>query len=148
MTPHRVAGYSKAGDDTLLRAAFRDVSENLPAGGWLSTSEDFVRFAMAFASDKLVKHATREQMVMRPKLLDGTPAPNPFGNPKYYYGIGIMVGPVDGRPAWFHTGGQSGASALLYWFPDSEVGVALMTNRDGSAIREPLARKIEEIASR
>jgi serine beta-lactamase-like protein LACTB, mitochondrial len=148
LVPHRVAGYSKAPDDTLVRAAFRDVSENLPAGGWLSTSEDLVRFVLAFESGKLVKPATRDQMLARPKLLDGAPAPNPFGNPKYYYGIGIMVGPVDGRSAWFHTGGQSGASALLYWFPDSEVAVALLTNRDGSAIREPLARKIEEIVSR
>jgi serine beta-lactamase-like protein LACTB len=148
LVPHRVAGYSKAPDDTIVRAAFRDVSENLPAGGWLSTTEDLARFVLAFQSGKLVTLTTRDQMVERPKLLDGTPAPNPFGNPKYYYGVGIMVGPIDGRSAWFHTGGQSGASALLYWFPDSNIAVALLTNRDGSAIREPLARKIEEIASR
>jgi CubicO group peptidase (beta-lactamase class C family) len=148
LVPHRVAGYSKASDHSFVRAAFRDVSENLPAGGWLATAEDLVRFVMAFESGKLVKPATRDQMFARPKLLDGTPAPNPFGSPNYYYGVGIMVGPVDGRPAWFHTGGQSGASALLYWFPDSKIAVALMTNRDGSAIREPLARKLEEIAGR
>ncbi len=148
LVPHRVAGYSKAPDDASVRAAFRDVSENLPAGGWLSTAEDLVRFAAAFQSGKLVTPATRDEMLERPKLLDGTPAPNPFGSPNYYYGMGIMVGPVDGRLAWFHTGGQSGASTLLYWFPDSKIAVALMTNRDGSAIREPLARKLEEIAGR
>jgi serine beta-lactamase-like protein LACTB, mitochondrial len=148
LVPHRVAGYSKATDDTLVRSTFRDVSENLPAGGWLSTAEDLVRFVLAFESGRLVKPATRDQMIAHPKLIDGTPAPNPFGNPKYYYGMGIMVGPVDGRSAWFHTGGQSGASALLYWFPDSRIAVALLTNRDGSAIREPLARKFEEIAAR
>jgi CubicO group peptidase (beta-lactamase class C family) len=146
--PHRVAGYSKAPDDAIVRAAFRDVSENLPAGGWLSTAEDLVRFALAFHSGKLVKLTTRDHMIEHAKLTDGTPAPNPFGDPRYYYGIGIMVGPVDARPAWFHTGGQSGASALLFWFPDSSVAVALLTNRDGSAIRESLARKIGEIAAR
>lgn len=148
IVPNRAAGYSKAPDDTIVRAAFRDVSENLPAGGWLSNAEDLVRFAVAFQSGKLVKQTTRDEMVERPKLIDGTPAPNPFGNVKYYYGIGIMVGPVDVRPAWFHTGGQSGASALLFWFPDSNVAVALLTNRDGSAIRESLARKIGDIAAR
>ncbi|MEO8018069.1 MAG: serine hydrolase domain-containing protein [Pseudomonadota bacterium] len=148
LVPHRVSGYSKAPDDTIARAAFRDVSENLPAGGWLSTTEDLVRFVSAFQSGKLVKLTTRDQMLERPKLLDGTPAPNPFGDPKYYYGMGIMVGPIDGQTAWFHTGGQSGASALLYWFPDSNIAVALLTNRDGAAIREPLARKIAEIAAR
>jgi CubicO group peptidase (beta-lactamase class C family) len=148
LVPHRVAGYSKASDGAFVRAAFRDVSENLPAGGWLSTAEDLVRFAMAFESGKLVKPATRDQMLEHPKLLDGTPAPNPFGSPNYYYGMGIMVGPIDGRPAWFHTGGQSGSSTLLFWFPDSRIAVALMTNRDGSAIREPLARRLAEIADR
>lgn len=147
LVPHRVAGYSKSADGSLSRAPFRDVSENLPAGGWLSTAEDLVRFVVAFEAGKLVKPATRDQMLEHPKLADGTLAPNPFGNPKYYYGTGIMVGPIDTQPAWFHTGGQSGASALLFWFPDSRVAVALLTNRDGSAIREPLARKIADIAS-
>jgi CubicO group peptidase (beta-lactamase class C family) len=148
LVPHRVAGYSKSPDGAFVRAAFRDVSENLPAGGWLATAEDLVRFAVAFQSGQLVWPATRDQMLQRPRLLDGTAAPNPFGSPNYYYGVGIMVGPVDGRRAWFHTGGQSGASTLLFWFPDSQIAVALMTNRDGSAIREPLARKLEEIAGR
>jgi serine beta-lactamase-like protein LACTB len=148
IVPHRVAGYSKGPNNTIVRAAFRDVSENLPAGGWLSTAEDLVRFALAFQSDGLVKAPTRDQMVEHPHLADGTPAPNPFGGAKYYYGMGIMVGPVDTHPAWFHTGGQSGASALLFWFPESNVAVALMTNLDGSAIRESLARKIGEIAAR
>jgi CubicO group peptidase (beta-lactamase class C family) len=124
------------------------VSENLPAGGWLSNAEDLVRFVIAFDSGKLVKPATREQMLAHPALIDGTPAPNPFGDARYYYGLGIMVGPVDAHPAWFHTGGQSGASALLFWFPESRVAVAMLTNRDGAAIRESLARKVGEIAGR
>jgi serine beta-lactamase-like protein LACTB len=148
IVPHRVAGYSKTPEGAFARAAYRDVSDNVPAGGYLSTAEDLARFAVAFESGQLVKPATRDRMVERPKLIDGTPAPNPSGNPKYYYGIGIMVGPLDAKPAWFHTGGQSGATALLYWFPDSKVVVALMTNRDGAAIRESLARRIGEIAAR
>jgi CubicO group peptidase (beta-lactamase class C family) len=122
------------------------VSENLPAGGWLATSEDLARFAVAFAQGRIVKPATRDRMIERPALLDGTPAPNPMGDPNYYYGTGVMVGPLDGRQAWFHTGGQSGATALLYWYPDSQVAVALMTNRDGRAISETLARKIADVS--
>jgi hypothetical protein len=52
------------------------------------------------------------------------------------------------KPAWFHTGGQSGATALLYWYPESQVAVALMTNLDGRAITEDLARKIADVAGR
>lgn len=146
--PHRVAGYSRGPDKTIVRAQFRDVSENLPAGGYLSTAEDLVRFAVAFRSGKLVNAATRDQMTEHPKLVDGTPAPNPFGNPNYYYGMGIMVDPGGVQPAWFHTGGQSGASALLFLFPKTDIAVAVMTNMDSLAVRESLARKIGEIASR
>src|SRR6185369_1437865 len=109
-------------------------------------SQDLARFALAFARGALVKPATRDLMVQRPLLKDGTPAPNPLPFPNYYYGMGVMVGPLDGNPAWFHTGGQSGATALLYWYPDSGVAVALMTNLDGRAINEELAARIAAVA--
>jgi CubicO group peptidase (beta-lactamase class C family) len=143
--PHRVAGYSRAPDGTLLRAAFRDVSANLPAGGWLSTAGDLARFALAFGTGRLVKDTTRDEMIAHPMLNSGMTTPNPFGVPDFYYGMGVMVDPREPRPAWFHTGGQSGASTLLFWFPTDAVAVAVMTNLDGSAVREPLARKIAEI---
>jgi len=144
--PRRVAGYSKTPDNTIVRAEFRDVSENLPAGGYLATAEDLARFVLAFRSGKLVSTATRDRMIEHPKLANGAPAPNPVGDPPYYYAIGIMVDPRDEQPAWFHTGGQSGASTLLFYFPKSDVTVALMTNMDGGAIRESLARQIEKLA--
>lgn len=53
-----------------------------------------------------------------------------------------------GNPAWFHTGGQSGATALLYWYPASGTAVALMTNLDERAITGELARKIADVAAR
>jgi len=144
---HRVAGYSSGRDGKLERAEFRDVSENLAAGGYLSTAEDLVRFVVAFREGKLVSAATRDRMLEHPKLADGTPAPNPFGTPGYFYGLGIMVDPASAQPAWFHTGGQSGASALLFFFPKDEVAVAVLCNMDGAAVRESLARKIAEIAA-
>ena len=147
LVPHRVAGYSKGPDGTIERAEYRDVSENLPAGGYLTTADDLVRFALAFEGGKLVKPSTRDLMLAHPKLADGTPAPNPFWTPSYYYGMGIMVDPEEAEPAWFHTGGQAGATALLFYFPKTRIAVALMTNIDGSAIREDLARKIARIAA-
>jgi CubicO group peptidase (beta-lactamase class C family) len=148
LIPHRVAGYSRSADGVTLRAEFRDVSENLPAGGWLATSEDLARFAVAFANGKLVKLATRDRMIQRPTLKDGSPAPNPMGAPEYYYGMGVMVGPLTGETAWFHTGGQSGATALLYWYPNRRIAVALMTNLDGRAITEQLAKDVADVAAR
>jgi serine beta-lactamase-like protein LACTB, mitochondrial len=147
IVPHRVAGYSRGPDNTMLRAEYRDVSDNVPGGGYLATAEDLVHFAVAFQSGKLVKDATREQMVERPKLGDGTPAPNPLGPPGYHYGLGIMVDGSSARPAWFHTGGQAGTTTLLMLFPQDGLVVAVMTNLDGGAVREALVRKIADVAS-
>jgi CubicO group peptidase (beta-lactamase class C family) len=146
--PHRVRGYSGGPNGTPVPAAYRDVSENLPAGGYLSTAMDLVRFAIAFHSGKLVKLATRDQMTAHPDLIDGRPAPNPFGTPGYYYGMGVMVDPNSAQPAWFHTGGQSGTSTLLLLFPKTGTVVAVMANMDGGAVRESLAREIAKIADR
>jgi len=147
LIPRRVAGYSKSAHGEVIRAEFRDVSENLPAGGYLATAEDLVRFALAFTKGDLVKPATRDSMVAHPKLSNGTPAPNPMGTPGYHYGLGVMVDPSSNQPSWFHTGGQAGGTALLFYFPKDEVIVALMTNLDGGAIREGLARRIGQIAA-
>ena len=144
--PHRVQGYSSQQNGTIQRAAFRDVSENLPAGGYLSTAADLVRFGLAFRSGSLVGSGSRDLMVAHPTLADGRPAPNPFGTVGYYYGMGVMVDPGAGQPAWFHTGGQSGASALLFVFPNTGTVVAVLANMDGGAVRESLARKIAAIA--
>jgi CubicO group peptidase (beta-lactamase class C family) len=144
--PHRVAGYSKAPGNVIVRADYRDVSDNVPAGGYLATAEDMARFALAFRAGKLVSMQTRDLMVERPKLKDGTLAPNPAGDPPYYYGLGIMIAPGEEQPAWFHTGGQSGTTTLLFYFPKSDVVVSLMTNMDGGAIRESVAREIGAIA--
>jgi CubicO group peptidase (beta-lactamase class C family) len=146
IVPRRVAGYSRALDGILSRAPYRDVSENLPAGGYLATAEDLVRFAAAFQGGALVSVETRNLMFERPQLLNGKPVAD-FGGPGRYYGMGIMVDPGEEQPALFHTGGQSGASALLFLFPNDVVAVALLTNVDGSAIREPLARRIGRIAA-
>jgi CubicO group peptidase (beta-lactamase class C family) len=144
IVPHRVAGYSRTAGGALARAPFRDVSENLPAGGYLATATDLVHFAAAFAAARLVSAESRTLMVDRPRVVGGAPAPD-FGGPGRYYAMGIMVDSSAQQPVLFHTGGQAGASALLFLFPDA-IAVVLLTNIDGSAIREPLARKIGAIA--
>jgi hypothetical protein len=60
--------------------------------------------------------------------------------------MGVMVNPDGAQPAWFHTGGQSAASALLFLFPKTGTVMAILANLDGAAVRESLARKIADIA--
>ena len=148
--PHRVAGYARGPDKQLIHAPFRDVSANLPAGGHLSSPEDLVRFAVAFDEGKLVQSKTRDLMIQRPKLLDGSDvpyAPSYFGmGSGLYYSMGIFVGKTSaGEPLLMHTGRDPGASTELLLAPDSKVAVAVMTNMSQWDGGDDLAKQILEI---
>jgi len=150
IVPHRVAGYSWDDQKHFMRAPFRDVSENLPGGGYLSTPTDLVRFAIAFSTGKLVHLETRDAMIERPKLIDGSPvpdAPNYFGMGKdLYYGLGIFVGKSSrGEQLLMHTGRDPGASTELLLEPRANIAVAVMSNISQWDGTDELAKKILEI---
>jgi len=150
VVPHRVAGYSWDDKRQFIRAPFRDVSENLPGGGYLSTPSDLVRFAIAFNTGKLVHPKTRDAMIERPKLIDGSPvpdAPNYFGMGKdLYYGLGIFVGKLSsGEQLLMHTGRDPGASTELLLEPHTNIAVAVMSNVSQWDGTDDLAKKILEI---
>ncbi len=145
--PHRTAGYAWDANKHLIRAPFRDVSENLPGGGHLATPEDLVRFAIAFNSGKLVQPKTRDLMIDRPKLIDGSPAPdapNYFGmGSGLYYGMGIFVGKSSsGERLLMHTGRDPGASTELLLAPGSGIAVAVMSNVSQWDGTDDLAKKV------
>ena len=150
ITPHRVAGYAWDSNKRLIRAPVRDVSENLPGGGHLATSEDLVRFAAAFNSGRLVRAKTRDLMVQRPKLIDGANAPDAppyFGmGTGLYYGLGLFVGnSVSIGQLLMHTGRDPGSSTELLLAPDSRIAVAVMSNVSQWDGTDELAKKIVEI---
>jgi CubicO group peptidase (beta-lactamase class C family) len=129
--PHRARGYEKTTGGTLENAPAFDPSDRLPGGGWLSTSEDLVRFADAVMSGKLVLQAALEQM-WTPLTVE------PDGNG---YGLGWSVSKLDGHRLVGHNGGQVGASTCLKLIPDRQLAIALMTNLEGAAL-DDLANSI------
>jgi serine beta-lactamase-like protein LACTB, mitochondrial len=150
ITPHRVAGYAWDSNKHLIRAPFRDVSENLPGGGHLATPKDLVRFASAFNSGKLIQPKTRDRMLQRPKLIDGSDVPDapPYfgmGN-GLYYGMGMFVGKsASGERLLMHTGRDPGSSTELLLAPESGIAVAVMSNVSQWDGTDDLAKKILEI---
>lgn len=153
IVPHRVAGYAWDEQKHLIRAPFRDVSENLPGGGHLASPEDLVRFAAAFHKGSLVQSRTRELMVQRPRLIDGSEVPDAppyFGMGKgLYYGLGMFVGKSpSGEMLLLHTGRDPGASTELLLAVRSGIAVAVMSNVSQWDGTDGLAKKILEIVQK
>jgi serine beta-lactamase-like protein LACTB len=112
------------------RAPSIDVSDRLPAGGFVSTVDDMMRFAIAMQYGGLLRDSTRELMWTRQHTRDGKPL--------QFYGLGWLIAEADSvRPkrVW-NDGSQPGTRTFLYVRPTQGIIIALMTNMDGAACEE------------
>lgn len=136
----RASGYRVSADSTKLENARAvDMSNKMPAGGFLSTAEDLVRFAAAFMNDELVTPWTRTTMLTPQHTRDGTTTG---------YGLGWALFPDElwyGEREAFHGGGTPGVSTMLYLLPERHFAVALMMNVEGVTDRVGLAAQIAKL---
>ncbi len=122
--PNRASGYFLKENGTVSRASFRDVSENLPAGGHLATAKDFISFVNAFQSGKLVSDETQSLMTTAPVFAGDSPF-----EPEYGYGVELFNSDIG---QWIaHTGSQSGATSIVVLFPADDISLAIMSNAYG-----------------
>ncbi|MDG2526604.1 serine hydrolase [Stenotrophomonas sp. HITSZ_GD] len=114
LVPHRAQAYS-TGDTGRwqLDMPFEDV---VGPGGLLTTVGDLQRWNAALADPA---NAWAARLVEPGRLADGTLVP---------YGLGLDLGPVDGRPAISHAGSTAGYRAWLGRFPQDHLSVALLCN--------------------
>jgi CubicO group peptidase (beta-lactamase class C family) len=114
VVPHRAQAYS-AGETGpwQLDMPFEDV---VGPGGLLTTVGDMQRWNAALADPG---NAWAARMVLPGRLADDTVVP---------YGLGLELGPVDGRPAISHAGSTAGYRAWLGRFPHDHLSVALLCN--------------------
>ena len=117
--PGRARGYTLDAAGGVIRSRFRDVSENLPAGGHLSTASDLVRFAMAWHAGLLVGKASMDAMTALPANVAASDR---------YYGFGVGVRSVEGERFFSHGGSQDGARSFLILNADTGRTFAWMTN--------------------
>ena len=132
--PNRVSGYQLGREGTIRRADSRDVSENLPAGGYLSTASDLVKFALAF-NDDLVSSKIKELMLspVAVKEIDikSEKTWRDAMPHKARYGYGIMLWSKYEPGMIGHTGRQAGAASILILIPDKNLSIAVMSNAKG-----------------
>ncbi|WP_019601844.1 serine hydrolase domain-containing protein [Teredinibacter turnerae] len=132
--PGRVSGYYLGRDKSIRRANMRDVSENLPAGGYLSTASDLVAFASAF-NHYLLPESVKTTMLVPArgvKLDTDTPYSWRDAMPNAdKYGAGIMLFSKYEQGMIGHTGRQDGGSSIVVLIPSKDLAIAVMTNAKG-----------------
>lgn len=147
--PFRASGYRIQESGELRRADMRDVSENLPAGGYLSSASDLSLFSQAFFNYKILPKNTVELMTKPYQALndDTDPAPS-WRNAipsKGKYGYGVMTFDL-GQQEWKgHTGRQAGGSAIVVWIPKKRLSISILTNVKGWRGYISFMQKIEAI---
>jgi CubicO group peptidase (beta-lactamase class C family) len=122
-----------------------------PAGGGYSTVGDFLRFATALTSNKLLSAQYTELVTTgkvdapppRGSMPAGRPMPGArMGSMKYAYGFMDMQSP-DGLRHVGHSGASPGQNSVLAIYAVSGYVVVVMANRDGPAADE-LARFLDQ----
>jgi len=135
---HRAAGYVLV-DGALRNAPHVDMSNRMPAGGYITTVDDLARFEAALMDGMLVKPGTLQRMLKPSVLADGTRVP-------YGLGWGIELEPWHEDTWAFHGGSSPGASGMVAIMPKHRFGVVVLSNLEDLPERNALVEKIARIA--
>jgi serine beta-lactamase-like protein LACTB, mitochondrial len=127
--------YEKEKDGTLENAPYVDNSYKWAGGGFLSTSEDLVRFGSMLLQPGFLKADSLKLLFTSQKTKSGE---------ETGYGMGWGIGKSpSGRVVYEHSGGSIGGTSQLMVYPETHVVVALVTNLSG---REWKAAEVEGVA--
>jgi serine beta-lactamase-like protein LACTB, mitochondrial len=96
-----------------------DLSDRLPAGGFLSTADDLARFGVALTDGTLVRKETAAMMFRSQRTISGE---------ETGYGLGFEVHPSPFGPFVGHTGAVAGGTAALVIHVETGTVLALTTN--------------------
>jgi CubicO group peptidase (beta-lactamase class C family) len=122
----RTLFYVTGPDGKFAAAPPIDSSYKWAGGGFLSTAEDLVKFGSALLQPGLLKETSLTSLFTSQKTSEGKPTG---------YGIGWFVQrDKHGRPFYFHTGGQQGATSVLFMRPDERLVVAIVCNLSDAPI--------------
>jgi CubicO group peptidase (beta-lactamase class C family) len=108
-------------DSRIVNAPSVDNSYKWAGGGFLSTSEDLVRFGFAHLNAKVVKPETIKLLWTSQKLPNGQATG---------YGMGWQISyDSNGKIRWVgHAGSSVGGSTIFGIYPEQQVVVAIITN--------------------
>jgi len=119
--------YYRIEDDRLVNTPWVDNSNKWAGGGFLSTSDDLVRFGFAHLSDRFLRPKTIEMMWTTQFTSDGE---------ETGYGIGWGLRTDEqGRKIVAHGGGSVGGTTDLRMYPEEGFVIAVISNTSGAGLR-------------
>jgi len=110
----RPDGYGLFGEKAVRLPAVHP-SGLISSGSVCSTASDLTRWAHLLATGHVMLPASYAKMI--------TP-----GSPFVPYGFGLELNDILGQPAVSHNGGIDGYLCWLYYFPQRDIAVAVLTN--------------------
>ena len=134
---HRSRFYSISEDSKILNSTFVDNSNKWAGGGFISNTEDLVKFGNAQLNGSFLKEETVK--------LFTTPI-MPSNGEDTNYGLGWFSGFDNFGHHWIgHAGGAMGGRSVLIIYPDDNIVVALATNLGPAKMPVEEAQKISNI---
>jgi serine beta-lactamase-like protein LACTB len=121
---HRARSYMRDSTGRLMNAPYVDNSNKWAGGGYLSTTEDLLRFGVAHLQPGFHKKETLQTLFASQRTNDGT---------ETGYGIGWRLGKdKKGRQTIFHSGTPMGGRAIIMLIPDAKMVIVLLANLNGN----------------
>jgi CubicO group peptidase (beta-lactamase class C family) len=108
---------------------------NVGATSLFTTAPDLVKWLDNFREPKVGGLAAVERLQEQAVLGDGK---------KIDYALGVAVGKYRGLQTIFHGGGDAGYRSYVVWFPEPELGVAVVSNL-ASFSPGPIANKVAAV---
>jgi CubicO group peptidase (beta-lactamase class C family) len=130
------AGFYSMEDGSIINAPYVDNSYKWAGGGFLSTTEDLVKFGNSMLNANILTEKTLSELITSQRTLDGK---------ETGYGIGWFTGVNEfGRKYFGHAGGSIGGCGNLLIYPDKKLVLAVLTNDTHAKIGNDM-HKVAEI---
>lgn len=137
-------------DGHLIPIPYRNIDNIAPAGSINSNAVDMAQWVRlqlgdgVFNGQRLISKASVDEM-HKSQMLIGLEMPWNLMFPDanfLSYGFGWFIHDYRGSVVIEHGGDIDGMAALVSFMPKEKIGVVVLTNREGSELREAMMRKV------